>query len=286
MKKKSVYIFLSLLTLSACSYFKKKEVETRKVLAKVYDVSLYDTDVSGIFPKGTTTADSVILLHKYVDNWVHEELLIHQAETNLPDSKKNVEKQLQDYRNSLITYAYEKELIRQKLDTAVTEAEIENYYNNNKDNFQLKDNILRVIYVKVKRNAPQLDKLRKWYKSDNIKDRQSLANYCYQFAENYYLDDNTWLLFDDILKEVPIETYNKELFLQNNRYVEVADSGNYYFLNIKGFQIKNSTSPLAFEKNNIRNIILNERKLALTTKMKNDIYQNALADKKIEIYIK
>ncbi|MEO6883932.1 MAG: hypothetical protein ABI199_07895 [Bacteroidia bacterium] len=272
--------------MSSCSYFKKQEKNTSKILAKVYTTSLYETDVAGIVPKGMAAADSIVLIRKYVDNWVREELLIHQAETNLPENKKNVDKQLQDYRNSLITYAYEKELIRQKLDTSVTDAEIEKYYNDNTASFLLKDNILKVIYVKVKHNAPQLDRLRKWYKSDNIKDRQSLANYCYQFAENYYLDDNTWLLFDDILKEIPIETYNKELFLQNNRFVEVADSGNYYFLNIKGFKIKDSTSPLAFEKNNIRSIILNKRKLELTNKMKNDIYQNALADKKIEIYTK
>ena len=117
-----------------------------------------------------------------------------------------------------------------------------------------------------------------------MKDREQLASYCHQFASNFYLDDSSWLLFDDLLKEIPIQTYNKELFLQNNRFVEVSDSLSNYFVNIKGFKIKNSLSPLAFEKDNIKNIILNKRKLLLITKMKEDVYNDAANTNKIEIY--
>ena len=178
----------------------------------------------------------------------------------------------------------EKELVKQKLDTVVTDSEIEEYYNNNQSDFELKDNIIKVVYVKVDKKAPGIEKLKKWYKSDNLKDREQLASYCHQFASNFYLDDSSWLLFDDLLKEIPIQTYNKELFLQNNRFVEVSDSLNDYFVNIKGFKIRNSLSPLGFEKDNIKNIILNKRKLQLISKMKEDVYNDAANNKKIEIY--
>ena len=210
--------------------------------------------------------------------------MIQKAESNLADEQKNVEKQLRDYRNSLITYTYEKELVKQKLDTIVADSDIEEYYNNNQPDFELKDNIIKVIYVKVDKKAPGIDKLKKWYKSDNAKDREQLASYCHQFAANFYLDDNSWLLFDDLLKEIPIQTYNKELFLQNNRFVEVSDSLNSYFVNIKGFKTRNSLSPIEFEKENIKNIILNKRKLQLINKMKEDVYNEAANNKKIEIY--
>jgi hypothetical protein len=256
----------------------------RKAIARANDSYLYLDNIQDLVPRGTPAKDSIELVKKYIDNWVHETLVIQKAENNLSDVQKNVEKQLQDYRNSLITYAYEKELIRQKLDTVITNDEIEQYYNNNKSNFELKDNIIKVIYVKVNKKAPGINKLEKWYKSDVAKERQQLAEYCHQFAENFYLDDNSWLLFDDLLKEIPIQAYNKELFLQNNRYVEVNDSSYNYYLNIKGFKIRNSTSPLSFEKENIKNIILNKRKLQLITKMKEDIYNDALNKQDIEIY--
>lgn len=283
MVKYSVYIAAMLLALVSCKA-ERQEEQGGPAVARVLDKYLYRSDIAHLVPSGTSAEDSIRIVKSYINNWVREMLIVKKAEENLSDEKKNVEKQLQDYRNSLITYAYERELINQKLDTVVSDQEIEEYYNANKRNFELKDNIIKVRYIKVNKNAPYLDNVRKWYKSDNVKDIQSLQSYCIQFAENYYMDEDTWLLFDDLLKEIPIETYNKELFLQNNRYVEVQDSLSLYFVNIKGFMVKNSASPLSFEKQNIRNIILNKRKLELISRMKNDVFNAAVNNKDFEIY--
>ena len=276
-------IFLNVMFL-ACNQKPAKD-ETRKALARANNTYLYEEDVKNLVPFGTSEKDSIALVKKYIDNWVRETLVIQKAESNLTEDKKNVEKQLQDYRNSLIIFAYEKELVSQKLDTLITDAEIEEYYNNNKANFELKDNIIKVVYIKVNKTAPDMKKLQNWYKSEDAKDKALLASYCHQFAANFYLDDSSWLFFDDLLKEIPIQTYNKELFLQNNRYVEVSDSLYNYFVNIKGFKIRNSLSPISFEKDNIKNIILNKRKLLLIAKMKEDVYNDAINNNKIELYI-
>jgi hypothetical protein len=282
--RKIIISFLALLSLASCDR-KPAEDANKKAIAKAGNEYLYSDEIQKLVPKGTSSKDSVELINKFIDNWVREALVIQKAENNLSEEPKNVDKQLKEYRNSLITYAYEKELVKQKLDTNVTNDDIEKYYNSNQKDFQLKDNIIKVIYVKVKKNAPNITKLKALYKSDNPKDREQLAGYCHQFAQNFYLDDNSWLLFDDLMKEIPIQTYNKELFLQNNRFVEVSDSLSSYFVNIKGFKIRNSTSPLSFEKENIKNIILNKRKLELISKMKLDVYNEAANNNKVEIYI-
>lgn len=282
MLNRFTYLIIPIILFS-CNSAPEKD-KNRVAIARANSEYLYLDEVQDIVPDGTPSKDSAELLRKYIDNWVHESLVTQKAESNLGDEQKNVEKQLRNYRNSLITYAYEKELVKQKLDTVVSDVEIEEYYNNNQSDFELKDNIIKVVYVKVDKKVPGIDKLKKWYKSDNMKDREQLASYCHQFASNFYLDDSSWLLFDDLLKEIPIQTYNKELFLQNNRFVEVSDSLSNYFVNIKGFKIKNSLSPLAFEKENIKNIILNKRKLLLITKMKEDVYNDAANTNKIEIY--
>jgi len=269
----------------ACNPTVQKKEEDGELIAKAGEFKLYSSSIKDIVPIGVTGADSIDLIEKYIQNWIKEALVIQKAEENLNENQKDVEKQLNDYRNSLITYIYEKELVNQKLDTAVSDVEIEEYYKNNESEFELKDNIIKVIYVKVNKKAPSLEKLKKWYKVETPKDREQLTTYCYQFAENYYLEDESWLLFDDLLKEIPIQTYNKELFLQNNRFVEVSDSAYHYFLNIKGFKIRNTTSPLSFEKENIKNIILNKRKLKLIEQMQQDVYTDALNKNKIEIYI-
>lgn len=278
------YMFFCLVFSSCAFFFNGKQKDN--MVARVFDKYLYMEDVVNIIPSNANGKDSAMIVKKYINNWVKLNLLIHQAESNLEgDSiQKEIEKQLLNYRNSLITYAFEKELVSQKLDTIVNEAEIENYYKKHPQNFELKDNIIKVLYVKVKKNAPNLKKVQDWYKSNKVEDIKKLEDYCHQFAENFYADDQNWLLFDDLLKEIPIKTYNKEQFLQNNRLVEVQDSAYIYFLNIKGFKIKDSTSPLNFERDNIKNIILNKRKLELIDSMNKGIYDNGLKNKSFEIY--
>lgn len=253
-------------------------------MARVQDKYLYNDEISDIIPKGTAKEDSVIVVGNYINNWIRQTLILNKAESNLTEELKDFEKQLEDYRRSLIIFAYEKELVNQLLDTAVSVQEIEDYYNNNKQNFELKDNIIKVLYLKVDKKAPNLNKVQKWYKSSQANDLIALESYCHQFATNFFLDDNTWLLFDDLLKEVPIETYNKEDYLKQHTFIELEDADFVYFVNIKGFKIKNSISPLSFEKENIRNIIINKRKLELISKMKNDIYEKAAIEKNFEIY--
>lgn len=275
---------LAILAFSCNEPALQEEADKGKTVAKVFDYQLYQSDLGAVIPAGIAPDDSARRAENFINSWVKEKLLVHKAETNLGAAQKNVEKQLQDYRNSLIIYAYEKELVRQKLDTIVTESEIQTYYEEHPDEFQLKDNIIKVLYVKVDKKAPNLARLKMLIQSNKPQERQDLESYCSQFGQNYFLDDNVWLLFDDLLKEVPIVTYNKELFLQNTRFVEVADSSSIYFVHIKGFMTRNSNSPLAFEKENIRNIILNQRKRELIERMHSDLYKEAMENKDIQVY--
>lgn len=275
-----LYLFFVIL-ISSCRNSSPDSKE--KPLARVGDSYLYALDLKDIY-SNNSKEDSAETAKKYINNWIHETLLLQQAEQNLTDDKKKFDKMVDDYRKSLITYEYESALVKQKLDTIVNDDEIEKYYEENKSNFELKDNIIKVIYVKVRKSAPKVEKIKDWYRSNDTKDRDALASYCHQYADNFYLDENTWLLFDDVLKEIPMKLYDKEAFLQNNRTIETQDSTFFYFVSIKGFMTKNSASPLSFEKENIRSITLNKRKVELIKKMREDIYNEAVQSKSFEIY--
>lgn len=283
---RSFVFLLCILFFSNCNYFRKENGGEKKpaAVARVFGKYLYENDIAKMVPDGVSKEDSIMMAKSFIDNWIRQNVVLHKAETNLSDDEKDVEKRLEEYRNSLITYAYESELIRQKLDTVVSDKEIEKYYIDNQRNFELKDNIIKAIYVKTKKNAPKLNKLRDWYKSDKSKDMLQMEEYCHQFASDFSLDDKTWLLFDELLKKVPIKTYDKEEYLKNNRYIEIEESSNIYFVNIKGFMIKESLSPLSFEKENIRSLIINKRKLQLVQEMEKAAYEHALTNNDFEIY--
>jgi hypothetical protein len=264
-------------------FLKKKTEPEDTILVKAYGNSLTSSQLRKLIPEDISHEDSSQMAKSFIDTWIRQQVILHLAEKNLPEHMKQVEKQLEEYRHSLITYIYESELINQRLDTVVTDSEIEKYYRENPGNFELKDNILKSVYVKVKLEAPKLDKLRGWFRSNNPKDRQLLTEYCFQFASDFRLDEDNWMLFDELLKSVPIKTYDQEHFLRNNRFIEISDSSHLYLIHILDFKIRESLSPLAFEKENVRALILNKRKLDLIKQMETDAISKAMARKEVEI---
>jgi len=282
---KSFLFLLVFIQFSSCKLWQEKEdLDGRMKVAKAFDYVLYLDDLNGVVPSGASPEDSTTITGNFIENWIRQKAVLHKAERNLDEEKKNVERKLEEYRNSLITYTYETQLVQQTLDTIVSEDEIEKFYEANRNNFELKDNIIKVINIKLNKNSPKLNKARDWFKGNSAKDRKALQDYCHQYALNYFLDDTTWLLFDDLLKEIPIKTYDKEQYLQNNRNIEIEDSSNFYMVSIRGFMMKNSTSPLSFERNNIRTMVINERKLKLIEKMEQEAYDDARKGGDVEVY--
>jgi hypothetical protein len=272
-------VFVLLVFICAC---KSNPKPGERAVARVYDTYLYVKDLDGKLPANISATDSAQLMNEYIETWIRQQLLIKQADKNLSDEDKDFTKQLEDYKNSLLVYKYETQLIKQNLDTSLTDNEIADYYEKNKSNFELKENIVKVIYVKIPRSVP-MTTAKLYISSDRPADRKKLHDFCVKYAVNYYLDDQNWLLFNDILKEIPINTYNQEEYLKNNRTIEIQDSGFSYLLSIKGFMIKDGISPLSFEKKNIREIIINKRKLKLVEDMQKDVYANAVKKGAFEI---
>lgn len=267
--------------LASCGYSDK---QSEGVVAKVFDQYLYKSDIIGIVPDGTSKKDSISIVKNYINNWIKQKLVLQTAENNLSSSQQNFEKQLESYKNSLIIFAYEKELIKQKLDTTVTDEEVTTYYNKNSKDFLLKDNIVKVWYVKMLLNSANKATVRQLYRLDDATSKKTLDDYCKKYAVNYFLEDSTWLYFSDLLKEIPVKTYSQEDYLKYNRYIEMDDSTYTYFLNIKDFQIKESVSPLSFEKEDVRKIILNKRKIDLIEEIEESIFNDALKNEDFEIY--
>ncbi len=278
-------IFIGLISLSFLLMSCNSEKED-VILATAFDYTLYQSDIKGIVPAGTSKTDSISIIKNYIDNWIKQKIILQKAEKNLNSDQKNFEQQLEDYKNSLIIYSYETKLINQLLDTNISNDEIEKYYNNNADNFQLKDNIIKVNYVKLDINSPLKAKFKNmvFSKKDNNDEKSQLIDLATKHAVNFYLDDDSWLLFDDLLKEIPIETYDQEAYLKSNRTIESKDENFYYLIHIKDFKIRETTSPISFEKDNIRNIIINKRKLELIEKMQKEAYDQAVKNNDFKIY--
>ena len=279
---KHFYVLLILVVLISCKSGIKDSND--RVLARVYDEYFYESDIAGLIAPNTSVRDSLEIVKSLIDNWIQQTLVLKKAENNLTQQQKDFTKQLEEYRKSLVIFAYETKLIQQKLDTVVSDQEIESYYEQHKSNFELKDNIVRVQFVKIERNSQYRSIIKRLFLSEREEDKEMLEVYCSEHASNFFLDDASWLLFDDLLKEIPIKTYNQEAYLQNNRYIEIEKSPYIYMVLFKDFKIKESVSPLNFEKDNIRNIIINKRKIKLLKNMQKEVMMKAVENYDFEIY--
>jgi hypothetical protein len=278
--------FTGLLAISflfaACNTAPDKEKGA--VLAKAYGNYLYESDLDGVVPDGTSVNDSIMLVNNFIDNWLRKRILVRQAERNLTPAQTDFSKKLEDYRNSLIVYTYETELIRQKLDTIVTDREIEHYYEENKPNFELKYNIVKVVYAVLPSDSREISRFRKLLNNRRTLNLDSLNNLAQRHAIAYYLDEDSWIKFDDLLLQIPLVAYNQEVFLNNNHFVEFVDEPFVYLVLFRDFMIRESLSPLEFEYDNIRNIILNRRKIELLKEMHQEVYEKALRNNEIETF--
>jgi len=210
--------------------------------------------------------------------------MAHQAQKNLTDKQLDFSQQLEDYRNSLIIYSYERELINQNLDTLVTDEEIEIYYNAHLGDFELKENIAKVIYTVIEYGLEVEEDFEEIFNLPDSLLLDSLESFSKTYARTYFLDTTTWIPFSELQDLIPIESYNRDLFLNNRRYFKLADNNNIYMLKFVGFKIKEDTSPLDFKRNDIRSIIVNKRKIVLVKKVRSDIFNKALQNNEFEIY--
>ncbi len=121
-------------------------------------------------------------------------------------------------------------------------------------------------------------------KGDDPDNQQKLFDLCSKYAVNFFIDSDVWLYFNDILKEVPLETYDQRAFLKSNRNIEAKDDNFIYLIKIIDFKLKESTSPLSFERENIKSIIVNKRKIDIINKMHKEVYDDAYSKNKIKIY--
>ena len=272
------FLFICLIVLSYSCIDNAEDT----IIASVNKHSLLLSDVIKEIP--LQTADSTFFVQHYTDEWIRKQLMLYHAEINLSIDMQDYHKQIDEYRSSLLIYAYQQQLINQNFDTTIAIEAVIEYYNQYKEEFKLNKNIFMGRYIVIDKSAPKLSKLSKWYKSDKQEYIVELQDYCQQFAKEYYLADSNWQYFSVINNKLPEIIKKEESFLKNTKSVYFEDEQFLHYIYIKDYKIKGSVSPLALEKEKIRNVLLNKNKIEYLKQLEDELYQNGLALKKIKVY--
>ena len=278
-------IIILLIVLLGGSCRNNKNNARRISVASAGDATLYLDQVSDLIQPGTPPADSAAIFQNYINKWAKRELLFQKAEENLtPEMRSEIENQLEESRINLIIYQYQRQMMLERMDTIVTDIEMENYYSANQESFVLSSNIVKALFIKLPSETPDIEKVRILVRSNEQTDLQKLETICYQFADKFDDFNEKWIPLNRISVELPDEIANEENFLRRTSFYETSDSTFIYIFSIRDYKLRSSVAPFEYVKDDIKRIIWNNRRIDFIRSLENGIYNDALKENNFKLF--
>lgn len=281
--QKGVYLIVLSLLLCSCNYF-KPEAKPQSI-ARVGDSFLYKEDIRDLVAAGTSKEDSILIVKSFIDRWATQKLLIEAANINLNNEKKaEFDDLVRQYKNDLYTKAYIEDIVKTTVDTVISEKELKEYYDNNKENFRTNGTLVQLRYINLPKDHPKFSAIRSKFLDFRKSDKKFWDTYQVQF-KNSALNDSVWVELNEVYRKLPfINPDNRGKYIAEGISFEKPDSLNVYLVKIKKTINKNEISPFVYLKPTLQQVILNRRKLELIKKFEKEITDDAIKNNKYEIY--
>ena len=282
MNKAILFLFITF-SIIGCDRFRKADKPV--VVAKAYDAVLYYDQIPLNIIMGTAGPDSTAIIQNYINKWARREFIYHKAKENLsPDLRNEIERQINETRADLIIYQYQRQMMLERMDTVVTDTEIENHYNLSPGSFILGSNIVKALFIKLPLETPNLNRIRLLARSNTQSDLQELETSCFQFAEKFDDFGENWITMDRLALEMGDRINDQESFLRRNSFYETTDSVSVYLLNIRDYRIRSTIAPYEYVREDIKRMILNNRRFEFIQALENGIFNDAIKENKLKIY--
>jgi hypothetical protein len=271
---------LCLLALTGCGSDTDAPAKGDALLATVYDKKLYHSQLEGIVPEGVAGQDSALMVSAYVQRWVLDQLLMYEAERNIPKDL-DIDQLVRDYRASLVRFNFEQQIIAEQLDSTVTDEELLGYYETNKDQFLLESAILKCLLIKVPADLPQ-NELSKLWNSRKAEDEAQLLAYARQNATMALLDREKWYKLDEVAALLPRGTLTSDNASPRREGTLSDGDFRYYYRVLEAVKSK-ETAPFDYAREQASKVILHKRKQQLLEAWKEALYQKELRRENIKI---
>ncbi len=276
--------FIVLLALLSCHYFPQEQKQTDTILASVYQKQLKLSDMAGLFPANSTKEDSAEIISKYCTRWTQEQVFLNEAEKHLPVNL-SIEDLLKRYRESLISLNFQQQLIQENLDSLVSEEELREYYEKNKDQYQLETAIIRCYVIKIPLVTRDRDEknIRSWWSDPTEANLKKLARYVEKYNGIYHLEDSIWHNVFEIEAIFPKNKISARNWASGEELSFNDDKFMYLF---KVFELvsKQEAAPMSYVSPKARIVILNKRKNKLIEDFKTKLYENEMRKNNVKIF--
>lgn len=281
-QKRRWNILVAVLLLAGCT--PSVDHKGKTPLVEVAGNFLYKEDLQAVMPIGLSQKDSTAFADEYIRNWAEDELLYQKAEGNIPGNVK-IDERVAAFRKALVMHMYEEELVNQELGNTVSDEEVEAYYRQNSGMFRAGQPYIQGLFMKVPLTASQLSKVRGWYKRNTQDAIDNLSKYGIGNAVSYEYFYDRWIPLSDIAVKLPLKALDTDRdYLNRNRNVEVRDTAFCYFLHVENFLPEGEQLPLEYARSEIKEILINLKRVDFINRMKQDLYKEASEDNDIVYY--
>ena len=283
MKLQALLILFFCVLLGSCSFVGGEEEQAP--VARVNDHYLYPSDIEDHFENLPDPKDSLMIVSRFINTWATERLLLDGAKRNLSkNDQDNFDQLVRDYKNELYTNNYKEALITKSLDTLVSDQEAQEFYEANKQNFNLNEGLLKLRYIQIANDYNNKKQLQEFFIRFNDQDRYILDSLKFQFKK-YFLNDSIWVKKSVVINSVnPVNPTNADNLLKKTNFIQLRDSLGLYLISVRETLSRKQTAPLEYVRPTINQIIKNKRKLALVKQLEKEIKDDAIKNNKFEIY--
>jgi hypothetical protein len=275
------FLLITLPVFNSCRFFSGSE---KVPIAGVDQDILFLSELQSVIPDSVSKEDSTLIAEDYIKKWISTELLVKKAFENITFSQKELARELREYRNSLIIYRYQNELMREKLDTSISETEINAYYENNRKDFEQNSDLVKAITVQIPRKVFKPQRVKAFCESFSEQNLVELEEFCKKYDGIYHLYLNNWVEPTEVFLPLPYKPKSITGFLKLYTTWESRDTGFYYLVSIQDYSPAGGTIPVDSVRENIKNIIINKRKAEFLKNVENDVYTEGIRYNKFKIY--
>jgi hypothetical protein len=280
---KTLLFLLTLIPLTLKMCVNSDATEDRVRLAKVGSEVVYLDEALQGMPSGLSAKDSVVYVKQFLKNRIKDLLVYEKAKENIPQGPE-IEDLVENYRRSLVIYEYQQQVINEKMQTEISEAEMQTFYQNNRDRFAAGRNLVKGIFIKVPKTVSGLDKLKRLYKSPSAEAIEKIETFCVQNAGQFDYFNDKWISFDDVLDNIPHDIGNSSDFLRTRSTLDLEEGDYCYLLYIEDYVLAGSTAPFEYVRDDVRNIMVNTRKTDFIHRLETNILKEAEEKKEITYY--
>jgi len=280
--KNSLFLIIILLIFVNCEYF---STTPKLAIARVQDKYLFFNEIKDKIPINLSKEDSIVLVRSKIINWAKKHILNEKALINLNIEEQNKLLNLvESYKSDLFSHSYQEKMVKSSMDTLISDYDVENYYNLNKSNFKLNQDLVKARFMKIKSNNYNVKDVRNRFKRFNQEDVVFLDSISLQFS-SFSFNDSVWINKDLFFSKLPdIKTYVKNNIVKKALFYQLEDSLELYLIKINKSIFRNDVSPLDYIRPTLKQILLNKKKLEFVRNFEKDLIDDAIQNKELEIY--